>query len=455
MNLNRIHSVYFVGIGGIGMSALAAYFLHRGVKVAGYDRQSSDVTVALEAMGAAIHFTDDAQAIPQQVDLAVYTPAIPADFGELEFLKNKQVPLMKRAQVLGLLSKGHKTLAVAGTHGKTTTSSMLAHLLKHSDCDVTAFLGGICLNFDSNFVPGSPQSLMVVEADEFDRSFLQLHPFATVITSMDADHLDIYGTPDNVKASFNEYAMQVEQSGYVVVKKGLESQINATAQILTYGAKGSDFFASNIRVENHMQCFDLEGMYSIKGIRCGLPGLHNIENATAAIALALLNGLSENNARAGMESFKGVKRRFEYRFKSETLVLIDDYAHHPEELKACIGSAKALYEGQKITGFFQPHLYTRTRDFATEFARSLDMLDQIYLLDIYPAREKPIEGVSSEMLLSLMQNPKAEIVRKQDVLQKLDNAEHGVVLFMGAGDIDLLLNPAVSFLENKRNQKTT
>lgn len=452
MDLKEVRSVYFVGIGGIGMSAIAAYFLHQGARVEGYDRQATAVTDALIALGAKIHFNDDYNLIPDDIQFAVYTPAIPKDFGEFVYLMQKKVPLLKRAQVLGMISGGHKTLAVAGTHGKTTTSSILAHLFVSGQVDTTAFLGGICQNFSSNFVAGTSDSIMVVEADEFDRSFLHLNPCGAVITSMDADHLDIYGSHQNVIESFSQFASLIDEDGYIVLKKGLEFKKLPLAHVVTYSSDESlsaDVNACNIRIENNLQCFDIKGIFNIEGIKCGLPGLHNIENATAAITLALLNGLPEQYVKPAIESFKGVKRRFEYKFRSEEVTLIDDYAHHPEELKACILAAKQLFPAKEIIGIFQPHLYSRSRDFAQGFADSLSLLDYAYLLDIYPARELPIPGITSSMIAELMKGSKAQVITKEGALKIVGSIDGGVVIFMGAGDIDQLLAPAVNVLEQK------
>ncbi|NLF41466.1 MAG: UDP-N-acetylmuramate--L-alanine ligase, partial [Bacteroidales bacterium] len=386
---------------------------------------------------------------------AVYTPAIPKDFGEFVYLMQKKVPLLKRAQVLGMISGGHKTLAVAGTHGKTTTSSILAHLFVAAQADITAFLGGICQNFSSNFVAGTSDSIMVVEADEFDRSFLHLNPYGAVITSMDADHLDVYGSHQNMIESFSQFASLIDEDGYIVLKKGLELNKLPLAHVVTYSSDESlsaDVNACNIRIENNLQCFDIKGIFNIEGIKCGLPGLHNIENATAAITLALLNGLPEQYVKPAIESFKGVKRRFEYKFRSEEVTLIDDYAHHPEELKACILAAKQLFPSKEIIGIFQPHLYSRSRDFAQGFADSLSLLDHAYLLDIYPARELPIPGITSSMIADLMREPKAQLITKEGALNIVGLIEDGVVIFMGAGDIDQLLAPAVNVLEQKRKK---
>jgi len=452
VDLKEVRSVYFIGIGGIGMSAIAAYFLHQGARVEGYDRQPTAVTDALIALGARIHFNDDYNLIPDDIQFAVYTPAIPKDFGEFVYLMQKKVPLLKRAQVLGMISGGHKTLAVAGTHGKTTTSSILAHLFVSAQVDITAFLGGICQNFNSNFVSGTGESIMVVEADEFDRSFLHLNPYGAVITSMDADHLDIYGSHQNVIESFSQFASLIDEDGYIVVKKGLEFNKLPLAHVVTYSSDESlsaDVNACNIRIENNLQCFDIKGIFNIEGIKCGLPGLHNIENATAAITLALLNGLPEQYIKPAIESFKGVKRRFEYRFRSEEVTLIDDYAHHPEELKACILAAKQLFPGKKIFGIFQPHLYSRSRDFAQGFADSLLLLDQAYLLDIYPARELPIPGITSMMISDMMKGQKAKVITKEEALRVVGSIDDGVVILMGAGDIDQLSGLAVNVLEEK------
>ena len=453
MNLKEIEIVYFLGIGGIGMSALARYFNHHKKIVIGYDRTPTPLTSELEMEGISIHFDDTILEIPQIIKvtprekiLVIYTPAIPRDSNEKNWFLENGFDLKKRSEVLGAITASSKTIAIAGTHGKTTTSSLVAHLLKDSGNECNAFLGGITANYNTNLLLGNPDSWTVVEADEFDRSFLTLHPELAVITSMDADHLDIYGDASHVTEGFQLFAQRVLSGGTLLVKKGLDIQphhLQENVTLLQYSiSEEADFYGKNIRVENGSYVFDLvTPQGELNGLTLGQPGRHNIENAIAACAMALLSKVHLVQLPQALASFKGVRRRFETIFKSGDLTFIDDYAHHPTELTAAINSARELFPGQKIIGIFQPHLFTRTRDFADDFANALSLLDEVILLPIYPARELPIEGVTSDMLLERINNPSKSLVQKQDLLNKISEIHKGVLLTLGAGDIDALVPP--------------
>jgi UDP-N-acetylmuramate--alanine ligase len=450
MDIDKFDSVYFVGIGGIGMSAIARYFNMLGKHVSGYDKIATPLTKELEEEGINIHYTDSVNLIPDQIkisrkeSLIVYTPAIPGNHSELQFFREQDYIMMKRSEVLGLITHERFTIAVAGTHGKTTTSTLIAHLLKDAGTDPTAFLGGISTNYNTNFIAGSTDSIyVVVEADEFDRSFLQLHPDVAVITSMDPDHLDIYGDPHSVVEGYNLFAKRIKSSGTLIHKKGLPVEYKNITEVYSYSISDqADFQAVNIRVENGSFVFDLitpEGKE--EDLHLGLPGFHNIENAVAAYAVARLSGITPGSLRNSMASFSGVKRRFEYVIRKENFVFIDDYAHHPEELRACISSVRELYPGKKITGIFQPHLYSRTRDFAEGFAESLSMLDELILLEIYPARELPITGVNSKMILDMVKLKNKTLCTLEELMDIMKTRRPEVLLTIGAGDIDQLVEP--------------
>jgi UDP-N-acetylmuramate--alanine ligase len=434
-------NIYLIGIGGIGMSALARYFKSIGKNVAGYDRVQTPLCIQLESEGMAIHYEDSVDLIPKPFNdpkgtAVIYTPAIPEEMTELAYFKSNGFELMKRALVLGKISQNHTCLAVAGTHGKTTTSALLAHLFKQAGHNITAFLGGISSNYQTNFLAGDENGILVAEADEYDRSFLQLKPAGAIITSVDSDHLDIYGEPEALQATFREFRESVTEK--VVVQK--DTELGGTS----YSIDGnSDYVATNVRIENHSYAFDMELPTGeiIKDINCGLPGRHNVENATAAAALALNFGLTAEEVKAGIASFKGVKRRFEYHIKSEKLVYIDDYAHHPAEINALVSSVKELYPNKKITGIFQPHLFSRTRDFKDGFVEALSRLDEVILMDIYPAREKPIPGINSNMLLTQITAKQKQHLSTSEILTYLGENTPQVVLTIGAGDIDKLVNP--------------
>ena len=472
MNINTITAVYFVGAGGIGMSALIRYFLSRGKQVAGYDKTPSDLTAQLNREGAVIHYEDNTSLIPDAFKdpaqtLVVYTPAVPESHTELTYFRQNGFEVMKRARVLGEITNCSRGLCIAGTHGKTTTSSMLAHLLKQSHVDCNAFLGGILKNYGSNLMLSDKSDLTVIEADEFDRSFHWLTPYMAVITAADPDHLDIYGTAEAYRESFEYFASLIRSDGCLVMKKGIDvaPRLKEGVKLYTYtGAEDlstvncqlstdkPDFYAENVRIGNGEIWFDFVGPdIRIADIQLGVPVKVNIENGVAAIALAWMNGATPEEIKKGMASFGGPKRRFDFHLKKDNIVLIDDYAHHPAELAASIQSVKELYAGRKVTGIFQPHLYTRTRDFAPDFAASLSLLDELILLDIYPAREEPIPGVTSEIIFDAVTIPAKKLIRKSELLDLVEKEADTfeVVLMVGAGDIDRLIEPVKQILDKK------
>ncbi len=447
MKLEHIHKVYFVGIGGIGMSGLARYFKKRGCLVAGYDRTATPLTQALTDEGIEITYTDDVEMLPggffesDAHTLIIYTPAIPKDSHILNYFSMNDFVLRKRAEVLGIISESSFTIAIAGTHGKTTTSAIVAHLLKDSGYDCSAFIGGIAANYESNVLFGN-NNVLVVEADEFDRSFLTLHPDIAVITSMDPDHLDIYGSRKHLEESFRLFASQVKRGGVLIHKYNLNIHSKTTTYSYGVNSSSSNFTAHNVRIVNGTYTFDFKSKTSeIRNLSLGLPGLHNVENAVAAIVIGLELKISEEKIRAALASFRGVKRRFEYIVKDDRHIYIDDYAHHPEELRACIHSVRQIYPSRKLTVIFQPHLYTRTRDFAAGFSEVLGMADDLILLDIYPARELPIEGVSSEMILDNVKLEHKQVCTKSELMEILRKQDLDVVLTVGAGDIDTMVQP--------------
>lgn len=450
MELHNIQRVYLIGIGGIGMSGLARYFHKRGCNVAGYDRTQTALTRSLTHEGIFVNFEDSTDLIPAEFKspsentLVIYTPAIPKDSAILNFFQSGGFAVKKRSEVLGIISKGMFTIAVAGTHGKTTTSSMIAHILKSTGFDCSAFLGGITTNYGSNVLFGD-NNVVVVEADEYDRSFLTLHPDIAVVTSMDADHLDIYGEKENLTESFKLFVSQLKELGTLIFHRGLDLNNG-----ITYSASGTaDVIAENLRIENETFVFDFKSAeHVIPGVKLSLPGLHNVENLLSAIQVALLLGISEENIKSGVASYRGVKRRFEYVVKNKQRVYIDDYAHHPEELRACISAVRMLYPDKKLTTIFQPHLFTRTRDFADGFAEVLSATDALLMLDIYPARELPIEGVSSELILDKVLLADKKKCGKEEALEYVKNAKPELLLTVGAGDIDTLVEPLKIILEN-------
>ena len=450
MELSNIKRVYLVGIGGIGMSGLARYFHHLGCVVCGYDKTATDLTNELHSEGVPVIFEDREKWIPLSFrspdagTLIIYTPAVPGDSPILNFFRDGGFELFKRSQVLGIISKGMFTVAVAGTHGKTTTSTMIAHILKESGRDCSAFLGGISSNYHSNVLYGK-NNIVVVEADEYDRSFLTLYPDIAIITSMDADHLDIYGDHSHLTSSFKQFASQIKPGGKLIHRKGLPLETGFTYTV----DADADANASNIRIEHGDFYFDFKNSNTeITNIKMGIAGLHNIENAVAAIEATLLLDVNGDAIKRALGSFKGVKRRFEYIIKNDSQVFIDDYAHHPEELKACIRSVKKLYPGKKLTAIFQPHLYTRTRDFADGFAAALDLTDELIMLDIYPARELPLEGVNADMILDRMKMWNKRRCGKQEAIDLVKNEKPVLLLTVGAGDIDQLVQPLKHALQD-------
>ena len=438
MNLNQIHNVYFIGIGGIGMSALARYFKNMGKNVSGYDKTQTMLTDELIADGMAIHFEDNINMIPTNYfvenTLVIITPAVPIFHSEWNYFIEREYQVKKRAEVLGIITKDTFCFAVAGTHGKTTTSSILGHILYESGVDVTAFIGGIVENYNSNLI-GEGKTVTVVEADEFDRSFLHLHPDIACVTSMDADHLDIYGDKNAIEDSFREFADKVEDKKNLFVPKGLP------LKGLTVGInEKATFSAFNIRIENGNYVFDVETpLETIQNIQFGLPGRHNLMNAMMALAMAKTYGTPTIGIAKALASFKGIQRRFSYQIKSKKLVYIDDYAHHPTEINAVYQAVSELYPDEKVLAIFQPHLYSRTRDFADDFAKSLSQFDEILLLDIYPARELPMEGITSTWLLSKIENKNKKLVSKEDLIPSILESKAKIIVTIGAGDIGELV----------------
>ncbi|MEA5081871.1 MAG: UDP-N-acetylmuramate--L-alanine ligase [Dysgonamonadaceae bacterium] len=456
--IENYNAYYFIGIGGIGMSNLARYFLSKGKKVGGYDRTETPLTKALEKEGAFIHYTDNLEEVPEEFlvkdnALIVYTPAVPQSHKELMFFRQQGFTMMKRAQVLGEITKMSNGVCVAGTHGKTTVSSMIAHILHQSKVDCNAFLGGIIKNYDNNLILSDKSNITVAEADEFDRSFHWLHPWIAVITSADPDHLDIYGTEQAYRESFEKFTSLIRPGGFLIMKKeiAVTPQCESTVKQYTYSELEGDFHAENIRIGNGEIVFDfVSPIQQIKDVQLGVPMKVNIENAVAAIAASLLCGATPEECRHGVKTFQGAKRRFDIHLKTDKIVFIDDYAHHPQELEASINSIKALYPYKKITGVFQPHLYSRTRDFADEFAQSLSLLDDIILLNIYPAREEPIPGVTSQIVFDKITSPKKRLCLISELLDVLDSRDDlEVLVTLGAGDIDKLLPDIEQLLKEK------
>ncbi len=477
MKLDDLKKLYFLGIGGIGMSALARFFRERGAQIYGYDRTETALTRKLASEGMKIHYEENPAAIPPDIDLVVWTPAVPRDNAEWQFFAQKGTPMMKRAEVLGLISRQHRTIAVAGTHGKTTTSSMVAHLLHSGGLRCTAFLGGIAKNFGSNYVSGDGEWL-VVEADEYDRSFLHLDPQIAVLLSAEPDHLDIYGDPARVlETGFKAFVSRLRKGGWLFINEEL-IDIFEDLPCWTFGLEKGQFQARNVRVQQGRFVFDFAAPASftsgeatpvvhrgVKGSRSSaatdrlwenltlpMPGRHNVVNATAALAVAVSLGLDMETLRSGLASFQGIQRRFEIVYRDDRCVFIDDYAHHPTELRAAIQAARELFPGRRITGVFQPHLYSRTRDFADGFAHALDQLDEVILLDIYPARELPIPGVDSSMILNRMRNPNRSLCAKAELLDVLQGRRMDVLMTLGAGDIDTLVGPIAELLRSQAHR---
>lgn len=435
MNLNNIHNIYFVGIGGIGMSALARYFRANNKNVAGYDKTQTEITNVLVDLDIEVHFEDAVANIKSEFlnpeeTLVVYTPAIPQNHSELQYFKNNEFQVLKRSQILGLITENTFCLAVAGTHGKTTTTSILGHLMYECKVDLTAFLGGITENYNSNLILRGTE-VSVVEADEFDRSFLTLSPNLACITSMDADHLDIYGDSSELIKSFEDFSNKIKPGGKLFVKNGLP------LDGITYGIEDdADYSVLNIKIENGTYVFDVKTPSEIlKNLKFNLPGRHNLSNALIALSMALEYGCSSEELIKALESYKGVKRRFTYQIKTDELVFIDDYAHHPEEINAVHQAVREMYPNKKVLAIFQPHLFTRTRDFIDDFGESLSQFDEVLLLDIYPARELPIEGVTSNLLLEKINNENKQLISKEDIVSKIEESNAQVILTIGAGDI--------------------
>ena len=458
MDVNSLKSVYFIGAGGIGMSALVRYFLSKGKKVGGYDRTPSELTEKLIEEGAQIHYEESVELIGTDFKnaadtLIIYTPAIPDNHTELQYFHQNGFTIQKRSQVLGMLTRSSKGLCAAGTHGKTTTSTMAAHLLHQSHVGCDAFLGGISKNYNTNLLLSDTSEYVVIEADEFDRSFHWLTPFATVITAVDADHLDIYGTEEAYLESFSHYTSLIQPGGALIMRKdiNLNPCIQDGVRLYTYSREEGDFHAENVRIGGGEIIFDYISPFgNIKDIQLGVPVAINIENGIGAMALAQLSGVSAEEIKAGMASFRGVDRRFDFKIKTDKVVYLSDYAHHPEEIKQSILSMRALYEDKKLTAVFQPHLYTRTRDFYQEFADSLSLLDEVILTDIYPARELPIEGVSSQLIFDhLRPGIEKTLCQKEEVLDILKDKNIEVLITLGAGDIENYASEICKILSEK------
>lgn len=459
MKFSDYDSIYFLGIGGIGMSALARWFKKKGLRIAGYDRTPTPLTHELIEEGMELHFEDKVEYIPgyitKEKTLVIFTPAIPKEHAEYNYLKDQDFTIMKRSEVLGLISKDYHTIGVAGTHGKTTTSSMIAHILKTAERSMVAFLGGITSNYDSNLVMHgdiSKETIVVAEADEFDRSFLRLFPHSAVVTSADPDHLDIYGNHATMLEAYKQFISQIDSKGMLAIHQSVAdlAKANKNVSVTTYGLNQGQFFAGNVSAKSGFFMFDLQGpAMRIDAIQLGVPGFHNVENAIAAILSVRHLNIQPDTIRAALASFKGVKRRFEFVFTKNGCVYVDDYAHHPAEIEAFIRSLKAMYEGRKLTVVFQPHLFTRTRDFADGFAKSLSLADELVLLDIYPARELPIPGVTSEIIFSKVTSPVKIKTSKKDLLSTLDSMDIEVMATVGAGDIDLFVKPIRKMLSKR------
>jgi UDP-N-acetylmuramate--alanine ligase len=443
-DIKNIKRVYFLGIGGIGMSALARYFNSRGVAVSGYDKTETVLTKQLVKEGISVHFEDGIKFIDKGAELVIYTPAVPKDHKELNYFLQNNYSVVKRSDVLGAITNSSFNICIAGTHGKTTTSTMVAHILRHSDYGCNAFLGGIAVNYNSNFW-SNEKDVCVAEADEYDRSFLKLSPDIAIISSMDPDHLDIYGTAENMEQAFIDFSKKIKPGGLLLSKFGLKRSKELKAdQHMTYHPqdKNADVYAENIKMENGSYRFDvsIKGK-EIKDVVLNMGGMHNIENAVAAIAVAHSLRIDDDKIKKAVHDFRGVKRRFEYIVKNERQVMVDDYAHHPEELRALITGAKDLFRDKKCTVVFQPHLFSRTKDHADGFAEVLDLADEVLLLPIYPARELPMEGVSSEMILNKMKNKNKRVLSKGELLEWVKNNKTELLITAGAGDIDTLVEP--------------
>lgn len=458
MELKDIKSVYFIGAGGIGMSAIERYFTHRGAVVAGYDRTPSNLTRQLEKEGILIHYDENVEEIPHACKdkascLVIYTPAIPSTHKELTWFRDNGFEVLKRAQVLGMLTRTHKGLCVAGTHGKTTTSTMCAHIMHQSHVECNAFLGGIAKNYGTNYILSDTSDNVVIEADEFDRSFHWLRPWMTVITSTDPDHLDIYGTKEAYLESFRHYTELIQPGGALIIHTDLEMKANVQdgVQTYTYSRDKGDFHAENILIENGDITFDfISPKGNITGVKLGQPVPINIENGVAAMALAQLNGCTDEEIKYGMKTYHGVERRFDFKIRDNRHVLLSDYGHHPKEILQCAKSLREIYPTRKITAIFQPHLYTRTRDFYKDFADALSLFDEVILTEIYPAREQPIPGVTSELIYdNLKQGVEKSIINKADALNLVKSRDFDVLVTLGAGDLDNMVPEMEKIIKEK------
>ena len=459
MELKDIKSVYFIGAGGIGMSAIARYFIHRGAVVAGYDRTPSNLTKQLEKEGMLIHYYENVNDIPHACKdksscLVVYTPAIPATHKELTWFRENGFEVQKRAQVLGILTRTHKGLCVAGTHGKTTTSTMCAHIMHQSHVDCNAFLGGISKNYGTNYILSDTSDYVVIEADEFDRSFHWLRPWMTVITATDPDHLDIYGTKEAYLESFRHYTELIKPNGALIIHTDLEMKpnVNDSVKTYTYSRDKGDFHAENIKIENGEITFDfISPKGNVNGVKLGQPIPINIENGVAAMAMAQLNGCTADEIRYGMETYHGVERRFDFKIRNDKHVFLSDYGHHPKEILQCAKSLRELYPKRKLSVIFQPHLYSRTQDFYKDFAESLSHFDEVILTEIYPAREQPIPGVTSQLIYdNLKPNVEKSIIKKDDVLNLVKSRDFDVLVTLGAGDLDNMVPEIEKIIKEKK-----
>ena len=462
MDIKDIKAVYFVGAGGIGMSAIARYFIRKGLVVAGYDKTPSDLTRQLEKEGMLIHYEENTDEIPQacrnaQSCLVIYTPAIPQEHKELQYFREGGFTIEKRAQVLGTLTRAHKGLCFAGTHGKTTTSTMCAHIMHQSHLDCNAFLGGISKNYGTNYILSDESDYVVIEADEFDRSFHWLRPWMSVITSTDPDHLDIYGTKEAYLESFRHYTTLIQPGGALIIHKNLEmkADVQPGVKVYEYSRDEGDFHAENIIIDNGEITFDfVSPIETVKGIELGQPVPINIDNSIAAMAMAQLNGCTAEELRYGMKTYHGVVRRFDFKIKNKKHVFLSDYAHHPKEIYQSAKSLRELYKDRKITAIFQPHLYTRTRDFYNDFADALSQLDEVILCDIYPAREQPIPGVTSKLIYdNLKPGVEKSLISKDDVLDLVKKRDFDVLVVLGAGDLDNLCPQITKIIESKEQSE--
>ena len=459
MELKDIKAVYFVGAGGIGMSAIARYFIRKGVVVAGYDKTPSELTKQLEREGALLHYEENVDEIPHACRdpkqcLVIYTPAIPAEHKELQYFRANGFTVEKRAQVLGTLTRTHKGLCVAGTHGKTSTSTMCAHILHQGHIGCNAFLGGISKNYSTNYIISAESDYVVIEADEFDRSFHWLRPWMSVITATDPDHLDIYGTKEAYLESFRHYTTLIQPGGALIIHRGLEmhADVQPGVKVYEYSRTEGDFHAENIRIDNGTITFDfVSPIENVKDVELGQPVPINIDNGIAAMAMAQLAGCTAEELKYGMKTYRGVDRRFDFKINDSRHVLLSDYAHHPKEIYQSAKSIRELYKGRHITAIFQPHLYTRTRDFYRDFADALSQLDEVILTEIYPAREQPIEGVTSQLIYdNLRPGIEKSIIRKDDVLDLVKQRDFDVLVILGAGDLDNYMPQITKIIENKK-----